>query len=110
MKHLKLTLLLVLSFNLFYIEALKAQKAELEYEFLYDIEFTLDSIIEVGQTPLGKRVIYPVTGGTFEGPKLKGKVLPIGADWALFFERGSAKLDVDVVLTPDTPPASDKYW
>jgi len=101
MKNLKFTLLVVFSINLFHIEVLNAQKAELEYEFLYDIEFTLDSIIDVGKTPLGKRVIYPVTGGVFEGPKLKGKVLPIGADWLVGLESGTKKLDVNVVLETD---------
>ena len=101
MKNLKFTLLVVFSINLFHIEVLNAQKAELEYEFLYDIEFTLDSIIDLGKTPLGKRVIYPVTGGVFEGPKLKGKVLPIGADWLIGLESGTKKLDVNVVLETD---------
>jgi hypothetical protein len=35
-----------------------AQKAELKYELLYEIEFTLDSISDVGKTTLGKRFYF----------------------------------------------------
>lgn len=101
MKNSKLNFLLFIFFNLLSIQVIIAQKVELKYELLYEIEFTLDSIIDVGKTPLGKRVIYPVTGGVFEGPKIKGKVLPIGADWLVGLESGTKKLDVNVVLETD---------
>ena len=101
MKNSKLNFLSFICFNLLFIQFTIAQKAELKYELLYEIEFTLDSIIDVGKTPVGKRVIYPVTGGVFEGPKLKGKVLPIGADWLVGLESGTRKLDVNVVLETD---------
>ena len=35
----------------------------------------------VGQVPEGKLAIIPITGGTFEGEKLRGRVCPGGADW-----------------------------
>ncbi|MBN2878430.1 MAG: DUF3237 domain-containing protein [Clostridia bacterium] len=35
----------------------------------------------VGQTPEGELTIIPITGGTFEGAGIKGKVCPGGADW-----------------------------
>jgi len=57
-----------------------AQKSELKYEFLYELERTLDSTIDLGKTPLGNRLIHPVTGGSFKGPKIKGEILPIGVD------------------------------
>jgi hypothetical protein len=101
MKNSKLNILSFICFNLLFIQFTIAQKAELKHELLYEIEFTLDSIIDVGKTPLGKRVIYPVTGGVFEGPKLKGKVLPVGADWLVELESGIRKLDVNVVLETD---------
>jgi hypothetical protein len=41
-----------------------AQK--LESEFLYKISLTLDTPVDLQKVPVGKRVIYPVTGGTFE--------------------------------------------
>jgi hypothetical protein len=101
MKKHKLTLIYFLFLNLFFIQALTAQASELKYEFLYELEATLDSTIDLGKTPLGSRLIHPVTGGSFEGPKIKGEILPIGADWALLFDSGVKKLDVNIVLKTD---------
>ena len=74
------------------------QELELKYEFLCDLTATLDKPIEVGQTPYGERVIYPVNGGLFEGPKIKGKVLANGGDWLLRLDETTSKLDVRAVL------------
>ena len=101
MKKYILTLLNFLFLNLFFIQVAIAQKSELKYEFLYELEATLDSTINLGKTPLGNRLIHPVTGGFFKGPKLKGEILPIGADWALLFDSGVKKLDVNIVLKTD---------
>jgi hypothetical protein len=49
-------------------------------EFLYEITVELGASIAIGDTPHGNRLIAPITGGSFEGPHLKGKVLPGGAD------------------------------
>ena len=40
---------------------------------LYSLNCTLDPKIDVGDGPYGKRVAIPIIGGTFEGPRLKGK-------------------------------------
>ena len=101
MKKYRLTLIAILFLNLFIVQNVRAQKSELNYEFLYEFEATLDSTIVLGKTSLGNRMIHPVTGGSFEGPKIKGEVLPIGADWALSFDSGIKKLDVDIVLKTD---------
>jgi hypothetical protein len=34
-----------------------------------------------GRTSFGERRFIPITGGRFEGPKIKGKILPGGGDW-----------------------------
>lgn len=52
-----------------------------ELEFICELRVTIDSLMELGDTPKGQRVIIPITGGTFEGPKLKGTVLKGGADY-----------------------------
>ena len=36
---------------------------------------------EIGSTPEGTLTIFPVTGGSFEGERLRGKVLAGGGDW-----------------------------
>jgi Protein of unknown function (DUF3237) len=79
--------------------SMKAQK--LEYEFLYKIDLLLEPGIELGKTPVGKRVIYIAKGGTFEGPKIKGKVRPAGGDWVLRLDSATTKLDVKLLLETD---------
>jgi Protein of unknown function (DUF3237) len=77
----------------------KAQK--LEYELLYKIDLSLEKGVELGKTPIGTRVIFSIKGGTFEGPKLKGKVKPIGGDWVLRLDSLTTKLDVRLLLETD---------
>ena len=71
---------------------------ELKSKLLFEVTFNLKPGVEVGQTLAGKRTIYPVKDGFFEGPNLKGKVLPDGADWFLQLNETSNKIDVRVTL------------
>ena len=48
---------------------------------LLKAEITLAPAQEVGETPHGRRRIVPITGGSFRGERLSGRVLPGGADW-----------------------------
>ena len=70
-------------------------------EFLYEISAYLESPIAIGENPHGNRQIVPVTGGSFEGPRLKGKVLPGGGDWLLVRPDGVGELDVRATLQTD---------
>src|SRR5262245_50913343 len=56
---------------------------------------------ELGQVPRGRRRIIPILGGTFEGPGLKGRVLPGGADWQIVRADGLAELDTRYTLQTD---------
>jgi hypothetical protein len=47
----------------------------------------------VGDTPLGRRRINPITGGRVDGPRLQGVVLPGGADWQIVRADGGAVLE-----------------
>ena len=47
------------------------------------LNVSLGEAYQVGATSFGFRNVIPITGGTFEGPKLKGTILPGGADWQL---------------------------
>jgi Protein of unknown function (DUF3237) len=78
-----------------------ANAQKLDYEFLYKIDLILESGIEIGKTPVGKRVIYTIKGGNFAGPKLKGKVRPVGGDWVLRLDSATTKLDVRLLLETD---------
>jgi len=52
-------------------------------EFVYEETVSLGTTLHPGATPFGERNIVPITGGTFTGPRLKGKILPGGWDWQL---------------------------
>jgi hypothetical protein len=53
---------------------------------------------KLGTVPHGIRSIVPVTGGDFEGPRLRGKVLPGGGDWLLLRSDGVLELDLRITL------------
>ena len=55
----------------------------------------------IGQTPMGLRQIYIVKGGAFEGPKLRGTILPGGGDWATIRPDGALQLDVRATVRTD---------
>jgi uncharacterized protein DUF3237 len=55
---------------------------------------------KLGPVPRGIRSIVPVMGGDFEGSRLRGKVLPGGADWLLL--RGDDVLEFDLRITLET--------
>jgi hypothetical protein len=56
---------------------------------------------KLGSVPTGTRSIVPVGGGEFEGPRLRGKVLPGGSDWLLLRSDGVLELDLRVTLETD---------
>lgn len=48
----------------------------------------------LGRGPLGERRIIDIIGGEFEGPRLRGRVLPGGADRQLLLPDGVRRLKV----------------
>lgn len=75
MRHVLLFLFLFLA------SIIKAQKPELE--FVMELRVTCDKAFSAGTNQHGERIVIPITGGTFEGPHIKGSVLPGGADYQL---------------------------
>ena len=73
--------------------------AKLEYLMTYRAD--LKAPTAVGATPAGNRQIFDVTGGQFEGPRLKGKILPSGGDWLLIGPDGFGRLDVRATFETD---------
>jgi len=53
----------------------------------------------VGAGPHGTRVTFPITGGSFEGDRLRGKVLP--ADWTVKRSDGVVELDLRITMETD---------
>lgn len=54
-----------------------------ELEHVMDLKVQLGESFGVGETAQGNRFVIPITGGTFEGPKVKGEILNGGADYQL---------------------------
>ncbi|WP_310462396.1 DUF3237 domain-containing protein [Sphaerotilus sp.] len=62
-------------------------------EPLYDATVDIGPRRALGRSPLGERFIIDILGGTFEGPRLRGRVLPGGADRQLVRPDGVKELD-----------------
>ena len=56
---------------------------------------------KLGTVPHGIRNIVPVTGGDFDGPRLRGQILPGGGDWLLLRSDGVLELDLRITLETD---------
>ena len=65
---------------------------------LFKVEITLAPPQELGDTPQGRRRIINITGGSFRGERLSGRVLPGGADWQVIRSDGVADLDARYTL------------
>lgn len=57
--------------------------------------------VEIGAVPSGTRQIFDVTGGSFQGPRLRGRLLASGGDWLLIGNDGVGRLDVRGTLETD---------
>ena len=75
---------------------------ELRSRLLFTLEASLHPVQDLGPTPHGHRRIFPVSGGTFEGARLRGIILPhAGGDWLLTRADGSFQQDVRMTLETD---------
>lgn len=72
--------------------------ADIETARLFDLVVDLNPPLNIGSGPFGQRILFGAAGGSFEGPKLRGDVLPGGGDWALFRPDGAMTLDVRLTL------------
>ena len=70
-------------------------------EFVFEETVTLSPAVEVGKTARGIRRIIPITGGRFEGPGIKGEVMPGGWDWQLDRPDGCTDVVADYFLKTD---------
>ena len=68
---------------------------------LFVLRLTTAPVQAIGAVPHGTRLTFPITGGTFEGDRLRGKVLPGGGDWAVLRSDGVLELDLRITLETD---------
>ena len=61
-------------------------------EFLFTLTAEVGDIVTMGAAPLGERRVVQITGGSFEGPQMRGEVIG-GADWQIVRADGALDLD-----------------
>jgi hypothetical protein len=70
---------------------------------VYRLEATLGQPLDLGDTTQGRRRIVALTGGTFAGPELNGRLLPgASADWQIVLPDGTAFGDIRYTLETDS--------
>src|ERR1051325_4297749 len=68
---------------------------------IFTVLAELDEIMSLGRVPLGERRMIAIRGGRVDGPKLKGRVLPGGADWQIVRGDGCADIQARYVIESD---------
>ena len=67
-----------------------------ELEYVMELKVTCDAAFSCGQTSRGERVVIPITGGPFEGPKLKRTILNGGADYQ-YVDHKNARNEIEAI-------------
>lgn len=73
----------------------------LQFVFEIRIAVTGGKLLELGTTARGVKKIVPITGGQFEGPGIKGTILPGGYDWQLVRADGVSEIEARYILKTD---------
>ena len=79
---------------------------EIKTAFLFTIVLEVE-VFNIGDTPYGNRRVGRFGAGSFEGPKLKGAVLPGGACWMLM--RRDDVLEIEARITLETDDKQQIY-
>lgn len=99
MKRIILSLLAILCIA---FSAMAQQQPDPELEFVLELKVKLGQAFGVGQVTQGNRFVIPITGGTFEGPNIKGEVLPGGADYQMQnMDKGRTDLEAIYCIRTD---------
>ena len=99
-RDLHLPSLSVVLCALVFARDLAAQAPTAEMEFALEARVAVQTPLVVGQSSHGLRRVVPITGGTFEGPNIRGRVIAGGADWQ--FVRPDGVLAVEARYTLQT--------
>lgn len=74
---------------------------ELNWRPLFMFQLAVAKASVIGRTPSVDRRVGEITGGTFEGERLRGKLLTGGSDWQTVRDDGAWTLDVRLVMETD---------
>jgi len=72
-----------------------------ELTHVTDLFVDLGPLLDVGDTPRGRRRIIPIIGGSASGPRLNGRILDLGADWQVIGSDGLGEIDTRYALQTD---------
>jgi hypothetical protein len=86
-----------------------AQDVALQSAFLLDLTLDAEAPHQVGAGGSGLLVV-PVSGGVFEGPRMKGTVVQPGGDWIVERPDGSSVVDVRILLETDDAQTIYMSW
>jgi hypothetical protein len=64
----------------------------LSLQHAFTIHGNVAAPISFGETYLGNSEFLPITGGYFDGPKLRGEVVPGGGDWKVLRPDGDTHI------------------
>jgi Protein of unknown function (DUF3237) len=78
-------------------------------EFIFNIALEVP-VLALGETPYGERRVARFAGGSFDGPKLRGAVLPGGGGWMLLRRDGVLDIEVWIVLETDDEQLIYMHW
>jgi hypothetical protein len=67
-------------------------------ELLARVRADVGEPLTIGPTSAGVRRVVPILGGTVEGERLRGEVLPGGADWQLVEPDGTGRLEARYIV------------
>jgi len=56
---------------------------------------------KIGDIPKGRRNVWTLSGGTVEGPRIRGNVAPVGGEFELIDKDGVYHIDVRMVIVTD---------
>jgi hypothetical protein len=72
-----------------------------QLEFALQLKVTLGEAYGIDNTQHGHRTVIPITGGTFEGPGIKGTIINGGADYQLNAPDGRTELEAIYCIKTD---------
>ena len=72
-----------------------------QLEFALQLKVSIGEPYGIDNTQHGRRTVVPITGGTFEGPGIKGTIVNGGADYQLANAQGRTELEAIYCIKTD---------
>ena len=80
-----------------------------QLEFALQLRVHISEPYTIGETAHGRRIVIPITGGSFEGPSLKGTILSGGADYQLANADGISTVSGRMMVSISMSVTGDWY-